>query len=140
MTQQSNWQRLAQAFAGWGKGRPADLHGLLSRDCELIVPESIPYGGTIRGADAVYHWFADDVWRWFDEFTSTPEGYVDAGDRVVVQVRVQATAKNGRTMDVRALWLYEFEHGLLDRLWLYGDSAVIRDTVAGMSPFESDPA
>jgi ketosteroid isomerase-like protein len=140
MTTQSNVQRLAEAFAGWGKDHPADLRDLLSPHCELIVPESIPYGGTIRGADAVYDWFADDVWRWFDEFASTPEGLVDAGDRVVVPVNVRATAKNGRTMDIHNLWLYEFAHGKLMRITLYADTAVINDTIAGMSPFESDPA
>ena len=49
----SNAEALARAFAGWGKDKPANLRELLHPDCELVVPESLPYGGTFRGADAV---------------------------------------------------------------------------------------
>jgi hypothetical protein len=48
-----------------------------------VVPESIPYGGTVRGADAVIDWFTRELWRWFDEFSSailrdTVEGFTPA--------------------------------------------------------------
>lgn len=65
----SNIELLAQAFAGWGKDNPANIADVLSPDCELIVPESIPYGGTFRGPDALIDWFTRELWRWFDEFT-----------------------------------------------------------------------
>ena len=97
----SNIEMLAQAFVGWGKGSPANMRDVLHPDCELVVPESIPYGGTVRGADAVIDWFTRELWRWFDEFSSTPEGFIDGGDRIAVPVHVQARAKNGKTMDVR---------------------------------------
>jgi hypothetical protein len=66
---------------------------LLHPDCEPVVPDSIPYGGSVRGADAVVGWFTRGVWRWFDEFTSTPEGFFDGGDQIVVPVHVQARAQ-----------------------------------------------
>src|SRR5687767_392675 len=71
----------------------------------------IPYGGTFRGVDAVIGWFTRELWRWFDEFTSTPEDLIDARDRIVVPVHVQARAKNGKTMDVHNGWVYEFSEG-----------------------------
>jgi hypothetical protein len=61
-----------------------------------------------RGADAVVDWFTRELWRWFDEFSSTPEGFVDGGDQIVVPGHVQARAKNGTTMDVHNVWIYEF--------------------------------
>ena len=130
----SNIELLAQAFAGWGKGNSANMRDVLDPDCELVVPDSVPYGGTFRGADAVIAWFTRDLWTWFDEFTSTPEGFVDGGDQIVVPVHVQARAKNGKTMDVHNVWIYEFSGGRLIRGRVYADTAILRDTVEGLRP------
>lgn len=130
----SNLELLAQAFAGWGEGNPAQMRDVLDPDCELVVPDSIPYGGTFQGADAVMGWFTKEIWRWFDEFTSTPEGFIDGGDRIVVPVNVKGRAKNGREMDVHNVWIYEFRQGKLVRGQIYADTAVLRDTVEGITP------
>jgi ketosteroid isomerase-like protein len=130
----SNIELLAAAFSGWGKGEPANMRDVLAPDCELIVPDSIPYGGNRQGADAIIEWFTVEIWRWFDEFTSTPEGFIDAGDQVVVPVNVKARAKNGREMDVHNVWIYEFSEGKLIRGRVYADTAILRDTVEGVTP------
>jgi hypothetical protein len=130
----SNVELLIGAFAGWGRDNPAGMREILHPDCELIVPDSIPYGGTFRGIDAVVGWFTRDLWRWFDEFASTPEGLIDAGDHIVVPVHVRARAKNGRTMDVHNIWIYEFSQGRLIRGRVYADTAVLRDTLQGVTP------
>jgi ketosteroid isomerase-like protein len=130
----TNAEAMVQAFAGWGKDEPANMRDILAEDCELIVPDSIPYGGTFRGADEVIRWFTEGIWRWFDEFSSTPEGFVDAGDQIVVPVHVKARAKNGKSMDVHNVWLYEFRDGKLIRGRVYADTAVLRDTVEGLNP------
>jgi hypothetical protein len=67
------------------------MRDLLHPDCELVVPDSIPYGGTLQGVDAVIGWFTHELWRWFDEFTSTPEGLIDAGHQIVVPVHARRT-------------------------------------------------
>jgi ketosteroid isomerase-like protein len=128
----ANVERLARAFAGWGKDNPAGMRELLHPDCELVVPESLPYGGTFRGVDAVVEWFTRELWSWFDAFASTPEGFIDGGDRIVVPVRVQARAKNGRPVDVRNVWIYEFSDGELIRGRVYADTAIVRDALAGV--------
>jgi ketosteroid isomerase-like protein len=130
---QANLELLAQGFAGWGKGEPARMSELLAPDCELIVPDSIPYGGTFHGAENVIGWFTHELWRWFDEFTSTPEAVIDGGDLIVVPVNVKARAKNGKALDVHNLWVYEFKDGKLTKARVYADTAVLRDVVAGMT-------
>ena len=122
---QSNIELLAQAFAGWGKDNPANMRDLLHPDCELVVPDSVPYGGTMRGVEQVIGWFTRELWRWFDEFASTPEGLIDGGDQLVVPVHVKARAKNGKTMDVHNVWIYEFREGKLIRGRVYADTAVL---------------
>jgi hypothetical protein len=130
----SNLERLAQAFAGWGKDNPAAMRDLLHPDCELVVPDSLPYGGTFRGVDAVIAWFTRELWSWFDTFSSTPEGPIDGGDRIAVPVRVQARTKHGASVDVRNVWIYEFRDGRLTRGQVYADTAVLRNALEGVSP------
>jgi ketosteroid isomerase-like protein len=125
----SNAEALGRAFAGWGRDEPANLRDLLDPECELVVPDSLPYGGTFRGADAVIGWFTRDLWRWFDEFTSTPEGFIEAGDRIVIPVHVRARAKSGRLADVHNVWIYEFSDGRLTRGRVYADTAALRDAL-----------
>jgi uncharacterized protein len=110
------------------------MRDILHPDCELIVPDSVPYGATLQGIDAVIGWFTRELWRWFDEFSATPEGLIDAGDQIVVPVHVQARATNGKTMDVHNVWIYEFNEGKLVRGRVYADTAVLRDTVKGVTP------
>jgi ketosteroid isomerase-like protein len=62
-----------------------------------------------------------------------PGGFVDGGDQIVVPGHVQARAKNG-TRDVHNVWIYEFRDGKLRRGRVYPDTAVLRDTVAGITP------
>jgi uncharacterized protein len=93
------------------------------------MPDSIPYGGTFRGPDAVIGWFTSELWRWFDEFSSTPEGFIDGGDQIVVPVHVRAWAKNGRPLDVHNVWIYEFSAGKLMRGRVYADTALLCKTL-----------
>jgi uncharacterized protein len=130
----SNIELLAQAFSGWGKDEPANMRDILDPDAVVEVPDSVPYGGTFKGADAIVEWFTKDIWRWFDEFTSTPEGFIDGGDTIVVPVNVKARAKNGKEMDVHNVWIYEFRDGKLLRGRVYADTAILRDTVEGVIP------
>jgi ketosteroid isomerase-like protein len=130
----SNLELLATGFAGWGKDEPAELMSLLHPECVLVVPDSVPYGGTFEGAEAVIGWFTRELWRWFDEFVSTPENLIDGGDTLVVPVNVKARAKNGRTMDVHNVWIYQFSDQKLVRGQVYADTAVLRDTVEGFHP------
>ena len=110
------------------------MREILAPDCELIVPDSIPYGGTRYGPDAIIDWFTREIWRWFEEFNSTPEGFIDGGDQIVVPVNVRARAKNGASMDVHNVWIYEFREGKLIRGRVYADTAILRDTVEGVTP------
>jgi hypothetical protein len=125
----SNLELLAQAFTSWGEGRPGALPEVLHPDCELLVPESLPYGGTFRGADAVIGWFTGDLWRWFETFSSTPEGVIDGGDQIAVQVLVVARARTGRGMEAHNVWIVEFADGRLLRGRVYADTAVVLEAL-----------
>jgi ketosteroid isomerase-like protein len=91
----SNVELLAEAFAGWGKDNPANMRDVLHPDCELVVPDSIPYGGTFRGADAVVGWFTRELWRSYDEFKFS-EGKLTRG-RVYADTAFLRDAVEGAT-------------------------------------------
>jgi ketosteroid isomerase-like protein len=40
-------------------------------------------------------------------------------------------------MDVHNVWIYEFSAGKLVKARVYADTAVLRDTVAGITPAEA---
>jgi hypothetical protein len=61
----ANAEILIRAFAsGWGKGKPPDLGDSVHPGAELMLPESVPYGGGVfRGRDRIAQWFAEDLWK-----------------------------------------------------------------------------
>ena len=107
---------------------------LLAPDCELLirVPDWIPLRRRLWWTENVIGWFTHELWRWFDEFTSTPEA-VHRRRRylIVVPVKVKARAKNGKALDVHNLWVSEFKDGKLTKARVYADTAVLRDVVSG---------
>jgi len=128
-------QILMRAFASdWGKGKPPALEGAMHPEAELIVPESMPYGGGIfRGQERIEQWFAEDLWRLWAEFSSTPTDFIDGGDKVAVPVHVKGKTHNGAEVEADNVWIYEFEDGVLRRLRVVADTATIREAVAGAS-------
>jgi ketosteroid isomerase-like protein len=127
----TNADVLMKAFAsGWGKGRPPALDGALHPEAELIVPESMPYGGGVfRGQQRIEKWFAEDLWELWREFSSTPVDFIDAGDKIVVPVHIKGTTHNGAEVETDNVWIYEFESGALRRARVYADTATLRDAV-----------
>lgn len=63
---------------------------------ELVLGDEIVEEGFAGwlGAEAAIGWFTRELWRWFDEFASTPEGFIDGGRQIVVPVHVQARANH----------------------------------------------
>lgn len=129
----SNLEALVHGLKGWGKDNPANMRELFSPDCELVVPESMPFGGTVRGAEAMVAWYTRELWRWFEALDLIPQGVIDGGDQIVVPVKLHGRTRNGKTLDVDYVWIYELHEGKLIRARMYGDTALVRDAFAGFS-------
>ena len=126
---------LMKAFAsGWGKGKPPDLGDWLHPEAELVVPESMPYGGGVyRGRDRIEKWFSEDLWELWDEFSSTPVDVIDGGDKIVVPVHVRGRTHTGAEVETDNVWIYEFDGGALRRARVCADTAVLRDAASAGS-------
>jgi len=128
----SNAEVLMRAFASdWGKGKPPALEGAVHPEVELIVPDSMPYGGGVfRGRERIEQWFAEDLWQIWAEFSSTPTDFIDGGEKIVVPVHVEGRTHNGIRVEADNVWIYEFDAGALRRARVYVDTAVLRDAVS----------
>ena len=106
-----------RAFASdWGKGRPPALEGAIHPQAELIVPESMPYGGGVfRGRERIEQWFAEDLWELWAEFSSTPTDLIDSGEKIVVPFHVKGETHNETEVEVDNVSIYEYEDGAFRR-------------------------
>jgi uncharacterized protein len=82
-----------------------DMDGVLGDmhpDIEWHQAQGLPHGGFYKGLDEVRRNIFDPLdSEWWDDFTATPDEFLDAGDEVVVLGRYRATAKQtGKALDV----------------------------------------
>jgi uncharacterized protein len=82
-----------------------DMDGVLGDmhpDIEWHQAQGLPHGGFYKGLDEVRRNIFDPLdEEWWDEFTATPDEFLDAGDEVVVIGRYRGTAKQtGKELDV----------------------------------------
>jgi ketosteroid isomerase-like protein len=129
----TNVEVLMRAFASVAEGKPPDLADWLHPQAELVVPESMPYGGGVyRGQERIEKWFAEDLWELWAEFSSTPVDVIDGGDKIAVPVHVRGRTHNGTEVEVDNVWIFEFAGGKLRRARAYADTATLRDAVTSV--------
>jgi ketosteroid isomerase-like protein len=78
--------------------------------------------GTFRGAESVANDVFGTVPENFDEFRAETEGFIDAGDHVVVTGRFRGTAKGGGDLDAAFAHVWEMRNGKAVRFQQYVDS------------------
>lgn len=115
-------RRIYDAFSRWDID---ELARDVTHDFELIMPETIPWGGTFHGLDGVKAFatvFRDHVeGQWAD-----PDEYIDAGESIVVlgRQRGQATA-TGSEYEVHFAHAWTLSDGMPSRCRSYFDTAPI---------------
>jgi ketosteroid isomerase-like protein len=128
---EENVEIIRRSYAAFDRG---DFTAILDDVNREVVIRAHPRGdeGEYEGHDGFLRFITEWV-EPFDEFTQTPEEFIDAGDRVVVRVLQQARGK-GSGVPVKAkFWLV---HLLRDtkavRLDLYDNEAQALEA-AGLS-------
>jgi ketosteroid isomerase-like protein len=85
---EENVEIVRRAYEAYARG---DLVAMFEDvDPEMITYRAVPDGATFHGPDGLIQAIADWV-QGFDDFTMTPQEYIDANDHQVV-VRVRHTA------------------------------------------------
>jgi ketosteroid isomerase-like protein len=117
---QENVEIIRRGFDAWQEGDLAANLRLLHEDvvCCRMAPLIDPQ--TYHGLDG-YLEFASDWFEPYDEFVLTPNEYIDAGDRVIVEVAQEGRLSGSSSMMQGTFWFVMTVHdGKVIRFEIYG--------------------
>jgi ketosteroid isomerase-like protein len=119
--------------SGWeafGKGDIDAAVATASDSAEIVIPETLPWGGTYTGPDG----FKEMIGKFlsnFEEVEPAPQEFLEAdGDHVVVTVKGVGKTKSGNELSGDSLWLYKIDGGKIARAQFYGDTATAVEALA----------
>jgi len=97
-----------------------------------VYDHDIPDAGDYRGHAGYAKWLQDWADAW-ESYTAEPDRYIDAGDKVVVEVKMHATGgSSGIEMDRRDAIVFTVRDGLITRLVYFNNPDEALDA-AGLS-------
>jgi ketosteroid isomerase-like protein len=112
--------------SGWDAFAEGDLDTAVSTtsdSAEIVIPESLPWGGTYTGPEG----FKEMITKFlsnFEEVSPTPQEFIEAdGDHVVVTVSGVGRTKSGNELSGDSIWLYKIDGGKISHAEFYGDTA-----------------
>jgi uncharacterized protein len=115
-------RRIYDAFSRWDIDEFARD---VTHDFELVLPETLPWGGTFHGAEGVRA-FADVFREHVDGQWADPDEYIDAGDSIVVLGRSRGRGiASGLEYEVNFAHAWRLSDGMPARCRGYFDTAPI---------------
>ena len=112
--------------SGWEAFARGDLDAATattSESAEIVVPESLPWGGTYTGPEGFKEMIGKLVSN-FDEVKPEPQEFLEAdGGHVIVTVKGAGTTKSGNELTGDSIWLYKVDDGKIEHAEFYGDTA-----------------
>jgi uncharacterized protein len=123
-------QRIYGALSRWDVD---DFANGVTHDFELVLPETLPWGGTRHGRDGVQAYatiFRDHVeGQWAD-----PDDFIEAGDLIVVLGRLRGRAKaTSEEFEVHFAHVWTLSDGVPSRCRSYFDTAPIMALLSSQS-------
>jgi hypothetical protein len=119
--------------SGWDAFAQGDLDAAVattSEQAKIVIPESLPWGGTYTGPDG----FKEMIGKFlsnFDSVSPAPQEFIEAdGGRVIVTVSGVGTTKSGNELSGESIWLYKVDDGEISRAEFYGDTATAVEALA----------
>jgi ketosteroid isomerase-like protein len=115
-------RRVYDALSRWDVD---DLVTDVTHDFEMILPDTVPWGGTRHGQEGLRSFatiFQDHV----EGLWADPDDFIDAGDSIVVLGRLRGRAKaTGKEYEVHFAHVWTLSDGMPSRCRSYFDSAPI---------------
>lgn len=115
----------------FGRGDVDAAVSTTDENAEIVIPETLPWGGTYRGPDG----FKEMIQKFLSEFESVnpkPIAFLEAddGETVVVVVEGVGKTKSGNDLRGRSVWLYKVSGETLMGAEFFGDTAQARDALS----------
>jgi ketosteroid isomerase-like protein len=111
---------------GWEAFGRGDLDAAVattSDSAAIVIPESLPWGGTYTGPDG-FKEMINKFLSYFEEVNPTPQEFLEAdGGHVVVTVTGVGKTKSGNELSGDSIWLYAIDGDQIVRAQFYGDTA-----------------
>ena len=122
---ESEIQALRRIYSALSRWDVDEFAGSVTHDFELVLPKTVPWGGTRHGRDGVEAYaaiFQDHVeGQWAD-----PDDFIEAGDLVVVLGRLRGRARaTGEKYEVDFDHVWTLSAGMPSRCRSYFDTAPI---------------
>jgi uncharacterized protein len=106
-----------------------DLRSRLAHDIVVMLPESVPWGGTRHGLDGIES-LCERFQEHIDGSWAEPDDFLVAGDRVVVLGRVQGRIRrSGEEFEVPFAHVWELSDGVPSMLQAYFDPVPVLDAL-----------
>ena len=119
----ANANTVKDGWEAFARGDMDAATATTSDSAEIVVPESLPWGGTYTGPDG----FKEMIGKFMSNFESVspaPQEFIEAdGDRVIVTVSGTGTTKSGNELGGDSIWLYKVDDGEISHAEFYGDTA-----------------
>jgi ketosteroid isomerase-like protein len=114
-------QTLRDAYGAFARQDIPSVMAAFHEDIEWQGPDSVPWGGDYHGHDGVGRFFGQlgDYWQ---ELKVEPEEFIEAGDTIVVLIRLSGTGAGGST-DSKSLHLWPMRDGKAASFREYPDTA-----------------
>lgn len=120
---QANVELVKRLFAAVGRGDVEAVIAGAAPDGVIDASRRILGGGVYIGHRGMREYFAMLAEAWSDVRTE-PEDFIDAGESVVVPVRVVNTGRSsGLAVEARAAWVAEIRKGEVARMTVYQSRA-----------------
>ena len=116
---------------GWEAFARGDIDAAAAtadESAEIIMPKSLPWGGTYSGPDGFKEMIVKFMSN-FEEVNPDPQAFLEAGDYVVVPVEGAGKTKSGNEISEPSIWLYEVKGGKITRAQFYGDTAEVNAAI-----------
>lgn len=120
---QDNVDVIEAAWEAFGRGDLEGATGIADAAAEVVIPDSVPWGGTYRGPEG-FREFLAKLYEHFEELKAVPEKILGADDdHVVVIARGTGKTKAGNPFEGRSAWLYRLQDGKVTEVEQFLDTA-----------------
>jgi ketosteroid isomerase-like protein len=119
-----NVQVLRGAYAAFARQDMPSVLAAFDEDISWSTPDSLPFGGTVRGHAGVMEFFGSLAGQ-FASLSVEPEEFIDGGDTVVVIARDRSTTHGGTAIETQAAHVWRMGGGRATSFVEFSDAAPV---------------